>query len=619
MSTDDPKQLLDDLTEREFDVLRGMASGLTNQAIADQYSISVSTVRWYTKQIYSKLGVNNRTQASMYARDLGILQDGPPAATAPPAAQLPAYPLSFVGRKRELDDISELLLSPAVRLVSIVGPGGTGKTRTAVETGRRLAEHFADGVRFIGLEATTSTDDSFLAALRRTLPSAQQQSSLETLIQALRDKEMLLLFDNFEQSREQTHIIASLLEGTHHLKILVTSQVSLNLNQEWVRRLGGLLDPEREDPAALADAMQLFVERVKQVRADFSLENHQECVIEICRLVHGLPLAIELAAAWLKTVACDDVVRELRTSPDFLATTAPDATSRHRSLEALFEHTWNLLSEDEQRIFKRLSVFQGEFGFAAAEQVAGASLQTLSALVDWSLVHQTNNNLYQLHGLVRHYAEQKLKSGQHGRQSNIAFALVSLINGDFSEIEALANKFLEDSSDELNLDKGFAIAILAVIAGASEDYERCLQLGQSSVRLTTKNPIAMLFSYLGLGIGYCGTRDHAAGWNALQQALGCARSMQSIAFINLCLPATAIVLALNDKLLEAVGIMSHIAHHPVKLPNWMEHWPLYQQLHADVRDFYEPEEFAGLWAQGKMLDSQTIASNLLSGERILHD
>jgi predicted ATPase/DNA-binding CsgD family transcriptional regulator len=615
MSYEPLEQPLDALTERELDILNGMAVGLTNKDIAAQYDISVATVRWHTKKIYSKLGVHNRTQASIFARDKGLLEDAAasPATESTIAHNLPHYPSVFVGRANELADIKALLQDPAVRLVSLVGPGGIGKTRLAVEIGRQLTPTFADGVRFVALGPTTTTDEAFMATLRRVLHDTEADVLPEDTLLYLRDKSMLLIFDNFEQSRAQSELVLALLEATTQVKVLITSQVSLNLRQEWVRRLQGLLDPEQQD---LTDATNLFNERVRQVRADFDPAANRDCIIEICEAVQGLPLAIELAAAWLKTVSCADVLTELRTNPELLATAAPDAENRHRSLEALFEHTWNLLSEDKRRIFKRLSVFQGEFGFAAAKQVAGASLQTLSALVDWSLVHQTHNNLYQMHTLLRYYAEKKLKAGQHGHQSHLAFALVSLISGDFGEIEKMANQFLKDSSDELNLDKGFAIAILAVIAGANEDYERCLQLGESSTRLTADNAVAALFSYLGLGIGYCGIGDYATAWTVIKQALEAAQTLQSVAFINLCLPVIAVIRATDNQFKDALGIVGLLEHHTVRLPTWMTAWTLYRQVRSEVERQYTPAELHDLWEQSKALDSQAVCQQLLSGAAV---
>lgn len=617
MSLENPEDILNSLTERERDVLEGMAAGLTNKDIAAQYSISVATVRWYTKQLYMKLGVNNRTQASIYARELGIfnmpsLQADIADTTASPPHNMPRYASKFIGRNNELEAISKHLQDDNVRLLSILGTGGMGKTRLAVEIGQHLLQNFPDGVCFISLGATTTTDEAFLTAMWQAVASLNDGFAEVDTFAALHDKRMLLIFDNFEQSRAQTPLIVDLLAKTTHPKILITSQVSLNLQQEYVYRLGGLLNPEQDDPETLADAVALFTERVQHVQLGFSLERQQSCVQEICRLVAGMPLAIELAAAWLKTVSCSDVLTELRDNLDLLATTAADRQARHQNLQALFAHTWQLLSEDEQRIFKRLGVFHGEFGLAAAKQVAGASLSTLAALVDWSLVQRTRDGLYQLHELARHFAEQQLKANQRSVQSNVAFALISLMNGDFSEIETLANQFLEDSSDEMNLDKGFAMAVLAMIAGAEEDYEHCLQLGEASLVLTAESTMSMLFTYLSLSIGYCGTGVYSAAETALHQALDCALTLQAVAFINLCLCVGAVVYTYQDRHKDALTIISLLSHHPSQLPRWLQSWTAYANLYSMLEAYMPDDEFVALWDYGKTLEVRVAAQRILS-------
>lgn len=595
------------LTKREIDILRGIAEGLTNPAIAERFTISVATVRWYTKQIYRKLEVNNRTQAGLRAHEIGITGDDTSHPNSALPSNLPQYLSSFVGRHQELTELSEMLVDPSIRLVTIVGPGGMGKTRLAVEVVQEVKQFFADGVYFIPLDATITTDDRFRQTFHRNLNILTPSDPFAEL----QSKEILVIFDNFEQSLDQRGIIVDMLAAIPQAKVLITSQVSLNLRQEWIYRLPSLFDIATDNVNDLPDAIKLFADRVKRVNSAFQINDNYDCVAEICKLVQGMPLAIEIAASWLKTVSCHDVLHQLHQNIDFLSTTSPDIESRHQSLKAVFEHTWNLLSEEERRIFKRLSVFRGEFGFSAAQQIAGASLPTVASLVDWSLIRQTSNNLYQSHELLRHYAEQKLRVGQHGKHSNIAFAVVSLLNGDFNRVEEMANKFLEDSSDELNLDKGFAMAILAVIAGVHEEYEKCLQLGESSIVLTAESPIPALFSYLGLSIGYCGMGDYAGAWTAIKHALEMAQSLQSTAFITLGLPVVALINAFNDKIEESAMLISLIMHHPVHLPDWMLNWTLFKNLHESITEENLMENFQEIWEYGQALDPQIVAKQIL--------
>lgn len=600
----------EELTGRELDVLAGLAAGHTNKQIAEHLTLSPETVRWYARQIYGKLGVNNRTQAGIRARELGLLGDTPTGSPqrVAPVVNLPVYYSSFVGRKREVADLIALIEDPNVRLLTITGPGGIGKTRLAVEVVRRVTDHFPDGVYFIALDDTITDDEAFLLVLHRTLGLY----SPHTLFSELQDRHLLLVFDNFEQSLAQRKYICHLLEAIPNVMIVVTSQVSLNLQQEWVRRIENLINSEETGEAALDDAIQLFIERVRQVQIDFSLESQYACASEICQLVQGMPLAIELAATWLKTAACTNVLHELRQSLDMLAVTADDVETRHQSLKAVFEHTWNLLPEVERRVLKRLAVFRGEFGLEAAQQVAGATLATLSVLVDWSLIYQTQGGLYRMHRLLRHYAEQKLTGRQHGKQSNIAFAVMSLMKGEFGQVEQIAEQFLAESSDELNLDKGFALAVLGVTAGARENYEQCLQLCEASVTITLENPIATFFSYLGFSIGYVGIGDHVSACAALQRLAPLVQSLHSAGFVLLCLPVVAIIVAHEGYLELAAQILGLVDHHQDKLPGWMTGWARLVQLQHDLEDELGDEAFQEHWHHGLSSDPFALADTAIA-------
>ncbi|MEO0565418.1 MAG: LuxR C-terminal-related transcriptional regulator, partial [Chloroflexota bacterium] len=370
----------DDLTEREFDVLVGIAAGETNREIAARLFITMETVRGYSKKIYSKLGVSNRTQAANVARESGWLQSAgiEPIAATPHLEMrgLPTYYSSFVGRNHEIYDLITLIRDPQVRLLTLNGPGGTGKTRLAIEVATRVRDEFPDGVCFVPLNETITDDETFLLAIHRSL--GFNTASPAMLFERLRDKHLLILFDNFEQSLAQNHVVQNLLDTAPDVMIMVTSQASLNLSGEWVRRIGNLVDVNEHNEEIFLDAEQLFVDRVRQVDPAFTMGANAECVAEICRIVNGMPLALELAAAWLKNLTCGDVLGELRHSLDILSVTADDLQTRHRGLEAVFEHTWKLLPEAEQRVYKRLSIFVGEFGLEAAQKVAGATLPTLA-------------------------------------------------------------------------------------------------------------------------------------------------------------------------------------------------------------------------------------------------
>jgi predicted ATPase/DNA-binding CsgD family transcriptional regulator len=192
----------------------------------------------------------------------------------------------------------------------------------------------------------------------------------------------------------------------------------LNLQEEWVRPIAGLAYPDQQDgqPLEAYSAVQLFLERARQIRSDFDLAKHSYSVVEICRLVEGMPLAIELAAGWLKVLQPADIAQEIQRNRDILTTRSRNLPERHRSIRSVFEHSWRLMRQDERAIFQKLSVFRGGCTREAAESVAGASLHTLAALADMSLVRLSPAGRYDAHELLRQYgAEQLDAAGQTAR------------------------------------------------------------------------------------------------------------------------------------------------------------------------------------------------------------
>ncbi len=343
-----------------------------------------------------------------------------PASQAPPTtAVLPAQPTSFVGREQELADICQLLLDePDCRMVSLVGPGGIGKTRLAIQSGHLLRERqtqsgsFSDGILFVSL-APVSTAGGLVSAIAEaanfhfysSVPPRQQ------LLDYLQGKEILLILDNFEHLLPEAMLISDILTTAPGIKVLATSIESLNLQEEWVHPVAGLPYPQDEDPTQQMtnyDAVRLFEQSARRARIDFKLANETHAVAQICRLVEGMPLGIELAAAWLKVLPAAKIVREIEKSVDFLATRQQNVTERHRSIRAVCEYSWQLLTLEDQTVFKRLSVFRSSFDQEAAEEIAEASLPTLAVLVEKSLLRVTETARYQLHELLRKFAAAKL-------------------------------------------------------------------------------------------------------------------------------------------------------------------------------------------------------------------
>jgi predicted ATPase/DNA-binding CsgD family transcriptional regulator len=326
-------------------------------------------------------------------------------------------PTAFIGRAQETHDISDLLADPSCRLLTLVGPGGIGKTRLAMEVATHQQECFPAGIYFVPLAPLTRADD-ILTAIVEATPfrfQSNNQSPLSQFLDYLRDKRakpMLFILDNFEHLLEGVGIIPDILAVTERVKILVTSREPLNLQEEWVRHLSGLTYPTH-DPNGTFEAygaVQLFIERARRIRGDFNSTQERQSILEICRLVEGMPLAIELAAGWLNTLQPAEIAQEIRDNLNFLATRSRNLPERHRSIRSVFEQSWRLLSDTERKVFCRLSLFRGGFTRAAATAVTGTDLITLAALVDKSLVRLNGNGRYDIHELLRQYGAEQLEA-----------------------------------------------------------------------------------------------------------------------------------------------------------------------------------------------------------------
>ncbi len=336
----------------------------------------------------------------------------PHKAQRPPGLRnLPAQPTSFVGRGEELAEIAELLADPACRLLTLLGPGGIGKTRLAIEVAARMGDDVADGVYFVPLQGVQPGYLVSAIADGAGVPSRGQEDPRTQLLRYLRDREMLLVLDSFEHLLAgEIDLVSDILQAAPRVHLLVTSREVLNLRGEWLYPVSGLGVPDSEYTGNLDvySAVQLFAERARHVRRDFSLAEERAGVVRICQLVEGMPLAIELAVSWLRTLRCAEIAAEIHRHLDFLSTRLRDVPERHRNMQAVFDQSWKLLTQEEQEVFQRLSVFQGGFRREAARQVAGASLDTLSSLVDKSLLRREPEGRYQMHELLRQYAAEQL-------------------------------------------------------------------------------------------------------------------------------------------------------------------------------------------------------------------
>ncbi len=360
----------------------------------------------------------------------------PAAAERRPVSNLPPPLGGFIGRERELADIIRRLTDPACRLLTLVGPGGIGKTRLALRVARTLASEwadaatpdgargpFADGILFVPLASLTHADQlagAIAAAAGLDGPGALPPR--EQLFDYLRERQMLIVLDNFEHlldpapggAEPAALFISELLLAAPGLRLLVTSREALNLQDEWFHAVAGLSFPTEDDDAAplatLAryDAVRLLEQHARRIRSDFSLSREREHAVRLCRLVEGMPLAIELAASWLKLLSVEQIVVALEQNLDILTTRDRDINERHRSMRTVLDETWRLLSATERRTLAALSVCRGGFSAEAAEAIAGASLATMATLVDKALLRADAEGRFQLHELLRQFAAEQL-------------------------------------------------------------------------------------------------------------------------------------------------------------------------------------------------------------------
>jgi predicted ATPase/DNA-binding NarL/FixJ family response regulator len=318
---------------------------------------------------------------------------------------------SFIGRTTELVELKRLLADPGCRLITILGPGGTGKTRLSLEVASMQADKFEDGVAFIPLQPVTSIEFLVPAMVRELgLTIRGQEDPAQQLFSHIEDKHMLLVFDNFEHIVGAATFISQMLSAARKIKVIASSREALNLSDEWVFPLSGLAFPTGpDDIPEWFDSVRLFVERARRVGRDFDPAAHWQTISRICRLVEGSPLAVELAATWIRTLTPEEIAAEIERSLDFLSTNVRNVPERHRSVRAVFEESWRLLDNDaERRALARLSVFRGSFDRKAAEAVAGATLPVLTGLIEKSLVRPLQDGRYQLHVLVNQFAGEKL-------------------------------------------------------------------------------------------------------------------------------------------------------------------------------------------------------------------
>ncbi|MBN2469839.1 MAG: tetratricopeptide repeat protein [Anaerolineae bacterium] len=368
------------MTDRERYILRLLARGLSDREIAEEAVLTVGTVKWYNRQIYSKLGVRNRTQATIQAEQLGLLQESPPLAAAPVRHNLPAQVTSFIGRRAEITQLRTLL--GEARLITLTGPPGTGKTRLALEVALTVLALYQDGVFWIPL-APVSDPRLVLTSIAQGIADIKETRDrhlLGAIQDRLRDKSTLLILDNFEHLLQAAPVVSELLTAAPRLTILVTSREALQLYGEHEFPVHPLQLPDRHHAGSLHEihafeAIDLFMQRVRAIQPDFELTaDNAASVTAICVQLDGLPLAIELAAARIRYYAPQTLLIRLASRLEALTDGPRDLPTRQQTLRATLAWSYDLLDDAEKRLFARLGVFTGGCTYAAARAICDHSL-----------------------------------------------------------------------------------------------------------------------------------------------------------------------------------------------------------------------------------------------------
>jgi predicted ATPase/DNA-binding CsgD family transcriptional regulator len=417
------------LGKRAIEILHLLGQGMSDREIAERLIVSVNTVKWYNRQIYSILDVGNRTQAIARARELELLKkdDGTTPSfrivTRSPQHNLPVETTQFIGRKQDIEAIKRLL--DAVHLLTLVGPPGTGKTRLALRTARELADTFPDGVYFVSL-ASISDPMLVINAIASAVGMNETPGRplIETLKTMLSTSQLMLILDNFEHLLAAVTQVSELLAAAPNLKVLATSREPLHLygEQQYAVRPLELPDSDQLDLIGLIDceSIALFRQRARAVRPDFELtaENAAD-IVKICVCLEGLPLAIELAAARIKLLTPQILLTRLGSRLDTLTGGAQDIPAHQKTLRSTIEWSYNLLTEGEKLLFARLGVFRGGCSLDAVEEVCEKALPMdvfdgLSSLVDKSLVQQkevlAGEPRFVMLETIKEYAWEGLKS-----------------------------------------------------------------------------------------------------------------------------------------------------------------------------------------------------------------
>jgi predicted ATPase/transcriptional regulator with XRE-family HTH domain/Tfp pilus assembly protein PilF len=414
--------------------------------LAERLAVPLDERAAFLRAARSELATQQLADPIRPATNIGAFRQLASGARVLAIGNVPTRLTPCIGRERELAQLAALVADPNCHLITVIGLGGVGKTCLAITAATAHADTFADGAWFVAL-TTLESAELAAVAIADVLGVARNPEAdpLKQLTFFLRDRQLLLILDNAEHiAPGATTLLVRLLGSAPGLKVIVTSRERLRLQGEWLIELDGLDYPQVESDTAseTAGAVQLFAYHARMARPDVVLgPQERPHVARLCRILEGLPLAIELAAGWVRMYPCQTIAEQIAHGLDVGALAPRDLPERQRSLRTVFNYSWGLLDQNERAGLRRLAAFHSPFDPTAAAAVADAPLALVAALLDKSLLRHRDDEHFELHGLMRQYAAERLAEVQDEQERTLArhaahFAALANALGAFAVVDA---------------------------------------------------------------------------------------------------------------------------------------------------------------------------------------